>query len=129
MIGIDTNVLVRYLAQDDPVQSPKATAFFERLTARNPGYVNLVALAETAWVLDRYYELPRAELAGALEALLQVDVIEVQKERAVFQALQIFKEGCAFADALIGALNHEAGCARTMTFDRRAARMAGFAQI
>ena len=54
MIGLGTNILVRYLAQDDPVQSPKATELIEeRLTEENPGFVSVVAMVETAWVLDR----------------------------------------------------------------------------
>ena len=71
MIGLDTNVLVRYLAQDDPIQSLKATEIFEqRLTAEDPGFVSVVAMVETVWVLDRAYGLAKHEISAAIERLL-----------------------------------------------------------
>ena len=87
MIGLDTNVVVRYLAQDDPVQSPKATELIERrLRAENPGFVSIVAMAETAWVLERIYGLRGEELAAAIERMLQVDVLVLESEQEVFAA-------------------------------------------
>jgi predicted nucleic-acid-binding protein len=71
MIGLDTNILVRYLAQDDPIQSQRATEIIEGLTEDNLGFINIVALVETAWVLDRAYGVPASELAAAIERLLQ----------------------------------------------------------
>ena len=72
MIGLDTNILVRYLAQDDPVQSPLATDIVEfRLTEENPGFISIVAMVETVWVLDRAYGLADDEIAAALERMLQ----------------------------------------------------------
>jgi predicted nucleic-acid-binding protein len=72
MIGLDTNILVRYLTQDDPVQSPMATDIIEfRLTEENPGFISIVALVETVWVLDRAYGLADDEIAAALERMLQ----------------------------------------------------------
>ena len=69
MIGLDTNILVRYLAQDDPVQSPKATELIERqLTEENPGFLSVVAMVETAWILDRAYRLAADEIAAASSA-------------------------------------------------------------
>ena len=61
MIGLDTNVLVRYLAQDDRVQSPKATDFIERLSEQDPGFISVVAMTETAWVLEHAYRLSPAK--------------------------------------------------------------------
>jgi predicted nucleic-acid-binding protein len=128
MIGLDTNVLVRYLAQDDPVQSPKATELIERrLSEDEPGFVSLVAMAEVAWVLERAYRLNSQEIAAAIEGVLQSDVLAVESEQEVFTAMSALKEGRgSFADALIGALGAKAGCSRTVTFDRRARRLEGF---
>ncbi|MGH6878418.1 MAG: PIN domain-containing protein [Rhizomicrobium sp.] len=130
MIGLDTNILVRYLAQDDPVQSRTATDFIERrLTEKNPGFVSIVAMVETVWVLDRAYELADAEIAACIERILQTDVLVVECEQAVFTAMVAPKNGNgAFADAVILALGRRAGCSRTVTFDRKALRLSGFAQ-
>ena len=128
MIGLDTNILVRYLAQDDPVQSPLATDIIEfRLSEANPGFISIVALVETVWVLDRAYGLADDKIAAALERILQVDTLVVENEQEVFTATMALKKGSgSFADALIGALGARAGCARTLTFDRAALRLPGF---
>lgn len=128
MIGLDTNVLVRYMAQDDPVQSAKATELIEhRLTEQNPGFISVVAMAETAGVLERAYRLRGHEIAAAIERTLQADTFVVESEQEVFTAMIALKEGRgSFADALIGALGEKAGCSRTLTFDRQAAQLAGF---
>jgi predicted nucleic-acid-binding protein len=128
MIGLDTNILVRYLAQDDPVQSPKATELIERrLSEENPGFVSSVAMVETAWVLDRAYGLADDEIAAAIERTLQADVLVVADEQEVFAAMIALKEGHgSFADALIGGLGGRAGCTHTLTFDHKASRLPGF---
>jgi predicted nucleic-acid-binding protein len=127
VIGIDTNVLVRYLAQDDPVQSVEATRFIESLTTHEPGFISVVAMAETAWVLDRAYGLTTREIAAAIEHVLQAEVLVVESEQEVFTSMVVLKEGRgSFADALIGALGAKAGCSHTVTFDRKASRISGF---
>lgn len=128
MIGLDTNVIVRYLAQDDPQQSPRATNLFERqLTVEVPGFISLVAMAETIWVLERSYGLSPRELASAIELLLQTDVLVVEHEQEVFTAMIALKQGQGdFADALIAALGAKAGCRHTLTFDQKALRLPGF---
>lgn len=128
MIGLDTNVLVRYLVQDDPAQSAKAAQVFEhRLTARNPVFISVVALAETVWVLERSYRFSDTEIAAAIEAILQTNLVVVENEQEVFTAMIALKEGSgSFADALIGALSTRAGCSRIVTFDRKASRLPGF---
>jgi predicted nucleic-acid-binding protein len=129
MIGLDTNILVRYLTQDDPIQSPKATKIIERrLTEENRGFVSIVAIIETVWVLDRAYRLAAHEIAAAVEHLLQADVLFVENEQEVFTAMVALKEGQgSFADAVISALGARAGCSHTLTFDRKALRLPGFA--
>jgi predicted nucleic-acid-binding protein len=128
MIGLDTNILVRYLAQDDAIQSAQATQIIERrLTEARPGFISLVTMAETVWVLDRVYGLARYEIAAAVERILQVETLFVQNEREVFMAVAILSAGTgSFADALIGALGGWAGCSTTLTFDKKAARLKGF---
>ena len=128
MIGLDTNILVRYLTQDDPVQSVKATDILERrLTLKNPGFVSVVAMVETVWVLDRAYGLTAQEIATAVERMLQVEVLVIENEQEVFSAMVALKQGRgSFADALITELGTRAGCARTLTFDHKAIRLPGF---
>ncbi len=128
MIGLDTNILIRYLTQDDPVQSPKATEVIERrLSLANPGFVSVVTMAETVWVLDRAYGLTAQEIATAIERMLQVEVLLVENEQEVFAAMVALKQGRgAFADALIAELGTRAGCTHTLTFDKKALRLPHF---
>ena len=128
MIGLDTNVLVRYLTQDDPLQSAKATEILERrLTPKIPGFVSVVAMVETVWVLDRAYGLTALEIATAVERLLQVEVLAIENEQEVFTAMVALRQGRgSFADALIAELGARAGCTRTLTFDQKALRLRSF---
>ena len=129
MIGLDTNVIVRYVTQDDPVQSPRANALIEnQLTDDEPGFISVVALAETVWVLDRAYRYSDVEIAAVIERVLQARTFIVENEIQVFSAMTALKQRRAtFTDALIGALGAKAGCSVTLTFDRKAVRLPGFA--
>ncbi|MGO9317518.1 MAG: PIN domain-containing protein [Terracidiphilus sp.] len=128
MNGLDTNILIRYLTQDDPIQSPKATKIIERrFTQEDPGFISLVTMAETVWVLGSVYELPETEIADTVERILQADTFAVQNEQQVFTAMVALRRGWgAFADALIAALGAWAGCESTLTFDKKALRLEGF---
>jgi predicted nucleic-acid-binding protein len=128
MIGLDTNILVRHLMQDDPVQSAIATDIVERrLTEQNPGFVSIVAMVETVWVLDRAYGLPPRDIAAAVERMLRVSEFVIEREAEVFTAMVALKDGTgSFADALIAELGARAGCSHTLTFDRAALGLAGF---
>jgi len=128
MIGLDTNIIVRYLTQDDPLQSSKATEIIERrLTEETLGFVSIVAMVETVWVLDRAYGLPAHKIAAAVERMLQTDVLVIENEQEIFTAMIALKEGQgSFADSVIAALGLRAGCSCTLTFDRKAARLRGF---
>jgi predicted nucleic-acid-binding protein len=128
MIALDTNILVRYLVQDEPIQSAKATALIEKaLSETAPGFVSVVALAELAWVLERIYGFATTAVASAIERLLQLAVLHVENEQEVFTAMIALKEGRgSFADALIAALGAKAGCSHTLTFDKKALHLAGF---
>jgi predicted nucleic-acid-binding protein len=128
MIGLDTNILVRYLTQDDVIQSPQATEIVERrLTDLNPGFVSVVAMTEAVWVLERAYGFADVEIAAAVERMLQTDVLVIEHEQEVFTAMIALKEGRgSFADAMIASLGARAGCSSTLTFDRKALRLPGF---
>jgi len=126
MIGLDTNVLVRYLAQDDPKQSPKATRLIESFTVDSPGYVSVVSVVELVWVLTGCYASTKVELCAVLETLLRAKGIVVAHADTVWKALRLFKDGKAdFADCLIERFAHEVGCSHTATFDRDAAKHCG----
>ncbi|OLE45944.1 MAG: hypothetical protein AUG46_11180 [Acidobacteria bacterium 13_1_20CM_3_58_11] len=128
MIGLDTNILIRYLTQDDPIQSPKAREIIERrLTEEKPGFVSIVAMLETVWVLERGYGLTTHEIVAAVERMLQTDVLVVENEQEVFTAMIALKDGQgSFADAVIAARGARMGCSCTLTFDRKALRLPGF---
>ena len=130
MIGLDTNVVIRYIMQDDPKQSQKATRLIEALSTEVPGYVPLVAVVEIAWVLTSCYDLKRDQVAEAMDGILRTKEFIIDRAEQVAQALRVYKTGSAdFADCLIerGATN--AGCERTMTFDASAAKSAGMTLI
>jgi predicted nucleic-acid-binding protein len=129
MIGLDTNVLVRYITQDDAVQSAIATDIIERkLTETHLGFISTIAITETAWVLERSYGFSAKDIAATIERILQIDVLVVEHEQEVFTALVALKSNRgSFADALIGAIATTAGCSHTVTFDRKALRLGGFA--
>lgn len=123
MIGIDTNVIVRFLAQDDEIQSPIATRFMSRLTKANPGFVSSVVLAEISWVLSRAYKSPRAEIAQAIEGILRSAELVVENPDAAYRALGAYQSSTSaeFADALIAQTASLAGASDTVTFDQKAA--------
>lgn len=130
MIGLDTNVIVRYVLQDDPRQSPRASRLIESLSAEEPGFVPVVALVELAWVLGAGYKLSREQLAAVLETLLRSKELVIDRADLVIQALTRFSSGGAdFADALIERVAADAGCVTTMTFDAGAAKAAGMTLV
>jgi predicted nucleic-acid-binding protein len=131
MVGLDTNVVLRYLLQDDPKQATLANHIFEQvLSDRNPGLISLVAILEIVWVLRSLLKQTPIEIASHLEHLLAADSLEIQNEQQVFEAAFALKRGTGeFEDALIGALNIWSGCPHTLTFDKRALRLPYFQLI
>ncbi len=131
MIGLDTNVILRYLLQDDPKQTRQVNQIVDRqLSEQNPGFINLVTVLEVVWVLRSLLKQNSSQIASHLENLLSADSLEVQNEQQVFEAVFALKRGAGeFEDALIGALNAWTGCSRTLTFDRKAARLPHFQAI
>jgi predicted nucleic-acid-binding protein len=130
VIGLDTNVLARYVMQDDPRQSARATHLIESLSAEAPGFVPVVTLLELVWVLSGSYGLNRAQVATVIETLLRSRELVIDRAELVAQALSRFgAAGVEFADALIERIATAAGCDATMTFDAGAAKAAGMTLV
>jgi len=122
MIALDTNLLLRYLTQDDPVQSPKATRVIQRLTEEELGFVSLVTILEIVRVRKSLYKRRSHEIADEIERLLAADTLEVQNEQEVYQAVVALRRTGEFEDGLIAALGLWRGCSATLTFDANASR-------
>ena len=131
MIGLDTNVILRYLLQDDLKQARQANHIIDRqLSEQNPGFISLVTVLEIVRVLRSLLKQSPSQICSHLENLLSADSLEIQNEQQVFEAAFTFKSGSGeFEDALIGALNAWAGCSHTLTFDRKAAHLSHFRAI
>lgn len=130
MIGLDTNVLVRYVTQDDPVQSPKASELIESLTAFSPGFVSLVSVVELVWVLQSCYPSAKNDIVTVLETLLSTRELNIEHAKIIWRALRRFTASKAdFADCLIERCAHGAGCEYTATFDLNAAKAAGMRRL
>jgi predicted nucleic-acid-binding protein len=129
--GLDTNIILRYLLQDDPKQTKLVNQIVDhQLNEQNPGFINLATVLEIVWVLRSLFKRDPSEIALHIESLLAVDSFEVQNEQQVFEAAFALKRGVGeFEDALIGALNAWAGCSRTWTFDQKATRLPYFQLI
>lgn len=122
MIGLDTNVVIRYLMQDEPQQSARASAFIEQhLSTENPGYISLIVLVEIAWVLRSCYDIDREKIARTFRALLETRQLWIERADLVVRALRRYSENAAdFSDALIVELARDQGCSETVSFDRKA---------
>jgi predicted nucleic-acid-binding protein len=128
MIGLDTNVLVRHLVQDEPAQAAAIAALFKKHSAEERAfYVDTVALCELAWVLQSAYEFDRDRIAQAIEQVLRTRQILVDAADVAWQALRDYREAQAgFADCLLARRAASAGCSTTMTFDRAAGQIETF---
>lgn len=122
MIGIDTNVLVRYIAQDDPVQTPMATVFVENeCSAASPGWVGSVVLVEVVWVCESCYGATRQEVAEIVHRILSSRQLQVEHAETAWKALRLFQSSKAdFSDCLIAITAMAVGCTRAVTFDKQA---------
>jgi predicted nucleic-acid-binding protein len=131
MLGVDTNVLVRYLIRDNQPQYEKARRLIDREVARSePVFVSLLVLLETEWVLRSRYELAKADVIAAFSALLDTADLAFEDEPSVENAVYSWKNSAAdFADCLIEARNRRLGCRATATFDGRALKLAGFISV
>lgn len=130
MIGLDTNVLVRYVAQDDPVQSAKASTLIESFSTASPGFIAMFSVVELVWVLQSSYKTNKADIISVLETLLRTKELKVERAEVIWQALRRFNQANAdFADCLIERCAHAADCDYTVTFDSKAAKTAGMHKL
>lgn len=130
MIGLDTNVLVRYIAQDDPKQSPIATKLITSLTTENPGFISQVSLVELVWVMQSCYKASKPEVVAILETLLSTRELVVENTEIAIKALKIFETSKAdFSDCLIERTANKAGCLHCVSFDTHAIKTAGFKPV
>jgi predicted nucleic-acid-binding protein len=125
MIGVDSNVIIRYLVQDDALQSPLATRLLESFNPDTVGFVSVVALIETVWVLRSFYDASRQQIQTVVEMLLRSKGLIVEHSDLAWMALRAYAQGNAdFSDYLIECHSRAAGCEYTVTFDRDAASSA-----
>jgi predicted nucleic-acid-binding protein len=124
LIGLDTNVLVRYLVQDDPAQSKLATKFIEKnCTDSEPGIIGHIVLCELSWVLESNYQQSRDQIANVIEQILQVSQLAIPNTEIIWRALSDYRNSNAdFSDLLLSRINQATGCEYTLTFDKKAAK-------
>jgi len=130
MIGLDSNVILRAITGDDPIQSPLAQRFLATLSSNHPGVINPVVLVETAWTLRARHKYPKREILKRVEEFMRSSAYHIVDRDAVSEALVVsLRHPIEFADALIGEINRLVGCATTMTFDEGASEVPGFTQL
>lgn len=126
MIGLDTNVVIRYLVQDDATQARKANQLLESLIPEVPGFINLTTLCEIAWVLKRNYRVRKSALVEIIEGLMTTKQIVVEDVTVAWKALRTYEANRVdFSDAVIAFANLAHGCDHTITFDKQAAKLEG----
>jgi predicted nucleic-acid-binding protein len=125
MIGVDTNILVRYLTRDDEQQWQQAVTVIQ---SNQPCFITNIVLCEVVWVLGgKTYGFPKDEIIKVLKAMLHSAAFEFENRSTVDQALQRYKQGKAdFSDYLIGAVSRQAGCTETWSFDGKLKGERGF---
>lgn len=126
LIGIDTNVILRYLLRDNEEQYSAASTVLESCTVDAPGFLTSVSLAEMYWVMRRGYKLPREVCLDMVRRLLRVEVLEFDDGEGIVQAVELAEDGVDFADALIHTTFQQFGVTEAVTFDRGAARRLGW---
>lgn len=122
MIGLDTNILVRYVTQDHAAQSAAAVKVVDSLSSESPGFLSLVVVAELVWVLQFSYSFKKHQIEHVIERLLRSQELVIERADLVSQALRKFRvSGANFADCLIERCGNAAECQYVLTFDKDAA--------
>lgn len=131
MIGLDTNVIVRYLMQDDKNQFSLAEKIIESaLKQKKLLHINLIVLCEVVWVLNYHYQLSKEEICEFLGRLLHAEQIEIENRQIALGSFQEYQNSQAdFADCLLGLINQSFGCTTTYTFDKKAAKLSFFTSL
>ncbi len=128
MIGVDTNIWVRYFTRDHPIQSPAAKKFLDDTCGLDcQAWLSAIVLCELTWVLRKSYKYSRTEISSVIRKLLDSPEIVVEKSNVVEEALKTYTaSNVGFSDCLIGRLNINNSVPKTFTFDARAAKLDGF---
>jgi predicted nucleic-acid-binding protein len=128
VIGLDTNILVRYFTQDDAGQAEKVSKFLKEKTARGESFfINSIVLCELIWVLEFAYDYPKSVIIGVVEKILATKQFEIEQSELVWAALEDFKKSKAdFSDLLIGRKNGAANCEVTVSLDGGLRSVEGF---
>jgi predicted nucleic-acid-binding protein len=130
MIGLDTNILIRYFIKDDPEQTRLAVNLIDSFTRTEPGWIGVAIFMELDWVLNRVFKLKKDRVVKIFNTLLVSRELVVENAETVREALQLYRSrNVDFTDCLIASAAKAAGCSRTLTFDRIAARGAGMELI
>lgn len=125
--ALDTNVLVRYIMQDDKAQAKKASKIIEDLTSDKPAFISSIVLCELNWVLKSFYKMPKKDRLETLQDILSVAVFDVQDLESCIRALKSYEQGKAdFSDYLIQDIARIHGYETLMTFDKNAQKSKGF---
>ena len=124
MIGLDTNILVRYFAQDDEKQSARASEIIEKqLSKEQQGFISSVVLVELVWTLRRAYQMELLDIMGIIQGLINAQDLQLEHREEVWKAHQLVcAQGLDFADALLGTIHRNHGCDFTLTFDKKASK-------
>jgi predicted nucleic-acid-binding protein len=128
MLGIDTNVLIRFLVRDDQTQFEKARKLLKReVSSSRRVFINQLVLLETEWVLRSRYGLAKTQMLETISGLLDAPDVQLEDEPSIEEAVFVWRDANAdFADCLIGARNRRLGCKATATFDTKALKLPGF---
>lgn len=130
MIALDTNVLVRYLVDDDAEQALAARTLLEGLAAERTAFICREVMIELVWVLERAYRLPRERIAAVLEGLIATEGLEVEAANDVARAASRYRRSEAgFADLMIASAAERSGASPLYTFDQQLARLEGTALL
>jgi predicted nucleic-acid-binding protein len=126
MIGLDTNVLVRYITQDDAAQAKLANRLIDSFSSEKPGFISVVTVIELVWVLSGCYEFSKPQVIETIDLLLQSQELVLDRAAEILRALRMFRQGTAdFADCLVYGIGSASGCAETLTFDIKSAKHSG----
>lgn len=128
MIGLDTNIWIRYIVQDDIQQALLATDLIEKqCTIENPAFINEITLCEIVWVLKRAYRYDKTVILTILKQLLSTNEIYISSHTEAWLAYADYEIGNAdFSDYFIAQINKKAGCPVTFSFDKKACQHENF---
>lgn len=130
MVGIDTNILVRFFMRDDELQSRRAVALMDSFSAEEQGFVSFVVVAELVWVLQYVFQLQKNQVVSVLAKLANMPALKLENLSVFLHALQLCNNTSVdFVDCLISGVAMHAGCACTMTFDRKSSKVPGMKRI